>query len=488
MQAAYCTSCGIQKDKSAYWTPQMYFRHRNGSYEEVPHDGTVVYYLGRGVDKANIIPFPKGMRFLAGDSSARSYDAKTLTTGNVRPIADRTSFACLDASGPQPETPGLNQTSCSSGLRAQIHFQSCWDGIHLYKSDQSHVAYLSDIDNGVCPPGYPYLMPHLFIEIIYSVNNIDKSDGGYFVFANGDTTGYGFHGDFLNGWDMDVLAAAVKNCLNTENGEISSCPDLAASLDPNFSQNCPEQPPLVNETVHGLLTALPGCNPPTGGPNRAASIICPISPNLNAIPNQDYIVRSMSKPGDMKGNWTYLGCAQDPGISLRPLTGDSYTDNMGLTIEKCTQYCHDNGYAYAGMEYATQCYCGNILQQPIQDINYCSTQSYLICSGNSLQFCGAPSLQMVWQDTKYSGPPLKGIPVPGVTTLSLPSGGTATYGGCYRDPSGAKALGGTTLVSYTDGTGMTLESCAAFCVGKGYSLFGAEYARGKLICNFLTSS
>jgi hypothetical protein len=64
------------------------------------------------------------------------------------------------------------------------------------QSDQSHVDYLSQIDNGVCSPTHPVLLPHVFIEVLYSVANINQ-DGGKFVFANGDETGYGFHGEHL---------------------------------------------------------------------------------------------------------------------------------------------------------------------------------------------------------------------------------------------------------------------------------------------------
>ena len=81
----------------------------------------------------------------------------------------------------------MKNTNCSNGLRAQIQFQSCWDGINLYKSDNSHVAYMSQIDNGVCPPGYPVQLVHLFYEVLYGTNNIHL-DGGRFVFAQGDTT------------------------------------------------------------------------------------------------------------------------------------------------------------------------------------------------------------------------------------------------------------------------------------------------------------
>ena len=57
LRNASCTSCEIQADKSGYWTPQLYYRHSNGSFEEVPAGGMVVYYLGRGDNRTNIHPF-----------------------------------------------------------------------------------------------------------------------------------------------------------------------------------------------------------------------------------------------------------------------------------------------------------------------------------------------------------------------------------------------------------------------------------------------
>ena len=146
-----------------------------------------VYYLGRGDNTSDIKPFPPGFRMLSGDALARSYNTTAMTYKNARPIADRVSFACLDTA-PQPETPGMSDTTCQNGLRAQVHFQSCWNGIDLYKSDNSHVAYISDIGTGDCPPGYPVHFMHISFEVLFSVADFDQ-DGGRFVFANGDPTG-----------------------------------------------------------------------------------------------------------------------------------------------------------------------------------------------------------------------------------------------------------------------------------------------------------
>ncbi|KAL8744237.1 MAG: hypothetical protein Q9190_003501 [Brigantiaea leucoxantha] len=284
LQKAPCTSCEIGADLSAYWTPILYYQHPNGSFEEVPNQGMTIYYEGRGDNRSNLQPFPPGFRMVSGNSALRSYDKTKLIPGSNRPIADRVSFACLDV-GSSPEQPYMARTSCINGLRAQIHFQSCWDGQNLYKPDNSHVEYMSGLDNGVCPATHPIPLIHLFYEILYSVNNVNQ-DGGKFVFSQGDPTGYGFHGDFLNAWDPATLETAIKNCANTNDGGVDNCDAFKATYNPNFSKTCPERPPIVNEPVHGMIDKLPGCITITPGPDPAtpADTNCPdgsSQPTLN---------------------------------------------------------------------------------------------------------------------------------------------------------------------------------------------------------------
>lgn len=225
-----------------------------------------VYYLGRGDDK-NLQPFPPGFRMVSGNKNARSYNQQALIPGSDRPIADRVSFACLDTN-PSKEQPGMTETNCKNGLRAQIHFQSCWNGKDLYKPDNSHVEYMSGLDNGVCPPTHPVALMHIFFEVLYGVNDINK-DGGRFVFSQGDPSGFGYHGDFLNGWKPEVLAAAIPQCGSTNDGAVEDCAPFKPSLDPNFSTSCPELPSLLSEPVHGMLKKLPGCITVTPGPQDA---------------------------------------------------------------------------------------------------------------------------------------------------------------------------------------------------------------------------
>lgn len=223
-----------------------------------------IYYLGRGENRSEIVPFPPGFRMVSGDVAARSYKTTPLTYTDHRPIADRVSFACLDRA-PSKETPLMNNTKCENGLRAQIHFQSCWDGVDLYKSDNSHVAYMSGIDNGLCPPSHPVQFVHMFFEVLYSVANINEDAGGQFVFSQGDTTGAGFHGDFLNGWDTEVLREALEECANDGGDTIDSCGPLQGShVKKGLKEYCPMMQPVDAEPVRGLIGKLPGCAKVTG--------------------------------------------------------------------------------------------------------------------------------------------------------------------------------------------------------------------------------
>lgn len=194
-----CTSCVIQADKSAYWIPMLYYHYPNGSFIDVPHGGAIVYYLGRG-NNQTITPFPPGFRMVVGDSGVRSFNNLSLTwTGEV-PLAQQVSWLCITDPATH-ETYGLEGTDCPYGLRAQIQFPTCWNGVDLYKSDQSHVAQLSLIDHGDCPPSHPYQFVHVFQEVYFQPNNVpDQQPDGRFLLSTGDPTGYSLHADFMNGW------------------------------------------------------------------------------------------------------------------------------------------------------------------------------------------------------------------------------------------------------------------------------------------------
>jgi len=76
-----------------------------------------------------------------------------------------------------------------------------------------------------------------------------------------------------------------------------------------------------------------------------------------------------------------VGCTNsDPNEPI--MTGASYIDTKGLTLEKCAQFCVNKGYTYAGVENGTACLCDWTYGD--NNAKSCKTP----CSGNSQQVCG----------------------------------------------------------------------------------------------------
>jgi hypothetical protein len=157
------------------------------------------------------------------------------------------------------------------------------------------------------------------------------------------------------------------------------------------------------------------------------------------------------------GNMTFAGCYTDS--SIRTLSTLIY-DSTSNTIEMCTAACSKAGYSIAGMEFGSQCYCGNNLgsyTQKALDLG-CSTP----CPGNSTESCGAPNRLSVYSN---------GLAVQAAAPSNPEVVGNYYFSGCHSESSSGRALSGS---SYSDGKNMTLENCAAFC--NGYKYFGIEYS------------
>ena len=179
------------------------------------------------------------------------------------------------ADQPNPTTPNIEYVQCPYGLRAQIHFPSCWDGVNLDSADhKSHTAYPVGYDNAPCPTSHPVRIITIFYEVWFNVVPFNQlNDGGRFVLANGDPTGYGLHADFMNGWDSSVLSRAISTC-TVGDGTLEACPvfenegRIASQAEMDA---CSAPNPLPQDVVGPgqLLPNLPGCVAVTEGPAPA---------------------------------------------------------------------------------------------------------------------------------------------------------------------------------------------------------------------------
>jgi len=256
------TTCNKALDRSNYWVPQLYHQRADKTFEMVEYRGSAVYYELRSCDykpglkncaydKPNFavpLAFPYGFRMVAGDTNRRTF--------NQSDKAQRASHvSCIDGN-PGGNFYGFPPQKCGTH-RWEVYFPSCWDGVNLDSPDhKSHVAYpaIGDFNFGVCPESHPVALFSLFLEFFFTTgvyNDINK-----FVFANGDATGYGFHGDFIMGWtDRNLLQTAHRDCQGPAN-----CPKLI-----NQGQD-PRQliyPAIFEEDIglHNPIPKLPGNNP-----------------------------------------------------------------------------------------------------------------------------------------------------------------------------------------------------------------------------------
>jgi len=319
-KSASCTTCSIKTvDNTNYWTSDLYYRWSNGTYSLVPTSGLTVYYLSRGgytganKTNPNWQPIPKGLRMIAGDPSRRTFNQSSMADQAI-------SYVCLNYNGGAfPESndwSGLAKYSCKDGLRAQVFFPMCWDGKNLDSPDhRSHMSYpVNGYNAGDCPNSHPVRLPAVFFEHLYSLKGFPSGTGSNnFLWSMGDTTGYGFHGDFLSGWDPQVMAAAIAhpNCSNNNplmafGNAVKACPPLAPYVKDNTEPPCFIKNPIPLTENLGVTNpirrmpgcwtatgAAPGCDPtPAGSDSTGAFHI--FSPAANAYVTADRSTRVLS--------------------------------------------------------------------------------------------------------------------------------------------------------------------------------------------------
>lgn len=73
---------------------------------------------------------------------------------------------------------------CPDGVRLQFNMPQCYDG-RATSSDNSHVSWASQKDNGECPSTHPHHLISLFYEFIYKPTaDMVAGTAGDFVLAN----------------------------------------------------------------------------------------------------------------------------------------------------------------------------------------------------------------------------------------------------------------------------------------------------------------
>lgn len=283
---ASCTTCAFSEDFSNYWTANLYFKARNGTYKRVPQGGAalqfndnfstktaggiLVYYVS--AQPGSITAFKPGFRMLVGDPMQRTRTGTTLKRQNCYRCYTGPNFGgdtgapCQDD---KVDSEKLPAKACLGGIRSNIHFPTCWDGVNLDSPDhKAHVAYPTSGPanflslGGTCPSTHPVRIPQLMYEVVWDTTKFNNkadwpADGSQpFVLSTGDNTGLGQHADYVFGWKGNALQKAMdaSGCMG------ASCKDLKTQAIDN-AKACAVKP-IVNEDHDGWITQLPGIETP----------------------------------------------------------------------------------------------------------------------------------------------------------------------------------------------------------------------------------
>ncbi|WVQ79634.1 hypothetical protein IAT38_001734 [Cryptococcus sp. DSM 104549] len=180
------------------------------------------------------------------------------------------------------------------------------------------------------------------------------------------------------------------------------------------------------------------------------------------------VAAASSAVASLPSGWTTSSICIAEGTSGRALASASYASSE-MTQATCASYCGDKGYTLAGIEYASECWCGDILSNGASLLST-STACTMSCSGDSTSICGGGNaLTLIVSDKAVAtlNAALTG------RLVTLPTGWSAAATTCVSEGTSGRALASASTAS----DDMTIETCLNFCGNKGFQYAGIEYGR-----------
>ena len=91
-------------------------------------------------------------------------------------------------------------------------------------------------------------------------------------------------------------------------------------------------------------------------------------------------------------------CVEQPNNKLLP--NHAYSDDKHNTPKMCADICSYQGYKFAGVKWAKECWCGN--DEPPRDKYTSPARCNMPCSGDNTTMCGAGSTLNLYKTSKTS--------------------------------------------------------------------------------------
>ncbi|NWJ00530.1 WSCD1 protein, partial [Crypturellus undulatus] len=148
-----------------------------------------------------------------------------------------------------------------------------------------------------------------------------------------------------------------------------------------------------------------------------------------------------------EGKGTYIGCFSDDSRE-RTLKGAVFYDLRKMTVSHCQEACAERAYAYAGLEYGAECYCGNRLPSTASRPEECNSE----CKGQRGSVCGGVNRLSVYrvEEPRAAARPRRNV----------------IYRGCFRAPENLTDTFPASLIQ----PNLTVEMCSEFCSKKEFPL------------------
>lgn len=193
------TCAGGTANRSAYWTPTLINTDTNAP---VMPDFSIFYYK-KNVSTPIVSP-PKGLRMLSGNSKATIEDEA------------QGRFTCYNPNVWYGWTKKINSCKAGEILFMTIEFPSCWDGKNL--DSPNHKDHMTHPVADLCPASHPVAIPVITFTLEYKITADNQNAKWRLASDNyaydGTNAGFSMHGDWVNGWNQEVLDGIVKNCIN----------------------------------------------------------------------------------------------------------------------------------------------------------------------------------------------------------------------------------------------------------------------------------
>ncbi|KAE9376663.1 WSC-domain-containing protein [Stipitochalara longipes BDJ] len=192
-------------------------------------------------------------------------------------------------------------------------------------------------------------------------------------------TPFVYAGCFSDTGSTDALE--YRSELDYNNMTIEACVDFCKGNDFRYAGLEYYGECFCGATVGGSLSPTSNCNAPCTG---NSSEICGGTSYISIYQDPTFPAVDDSVISD----YNYVGCYSE-GVGGRALEYQQDLNTSTITIEECLFACKDAGFAFAGVEFASQCFCNVVLGNG--SVPLPASSCSMPCNGNTSEICGGSS-------------------------------------------------------------------------------------------------